>query len=126
MVIVLGIVEDADPELMSVLEPVVPVVPEAPIEVPLPVVEPMPEVPPAVESVVAPGVAEVLGSVAASVDGVVVAVDGVVVDVLDPLVEASSAFLPQAVRTRADIRARAAIETDFFIRRLLAFVSVNL
>jgi hypothetical protein len=74
-------------------------------------------------SVVVPVVPAVLDELEASVEGVVgvvVAVDGEVVEVLEPVVEASSVLLPQAVRASADIRARAAIEADF-IRTLLAF-----
>jgi hypothetical protein len=117
------VAEVAEPELMSVVlpvvEPVEPAVPEAPMEVPLPVVEPMPELEPAVVSVLVPVPlvpsepepvvdAELLlvsdGSV---VDGVVAVevdeeVDGVVEEV------AASSFLPQALRDRAAIRARAA------------------
>jgi hypothetical protein len=140
-VVVLGVLEAAEPELMSVLEPVLPVepvVPEAPMEVPLPVVppmaEPVPVVPPAPALVVvsvlaepvmlpvpevppAPAVLEV------SAEGVVV--DGVVLEVVEPEVEVSVLdFWPQAVRARADIRARAAIEV--FIRYSLRFVSMEI
>jgi hypothetical protein len=103
----------AEPELMSVELPVAePVVPEAPMEVPLPVV-PIEELEPAVVSVLVPVPvvveAELLvsdGSVV--VDGVVaVEVDEEGVDVSAGMVAVSS-FLPQALRDRAAIRARAA------------------
>jgi hypothetical protein len=108
--VVLGLLEVAEPELMSVLlpvaEPVEPAVPEAPMEVPLPVLEPL-----AVVSVLL-----VLGVVAmepelGDVELVLgdVVVEGAVVEELGEVEAASvSAFLPQADRVRAAIRARAA------------------
>ena len=104
----LGVLEVAEPELMSVLlpvaEPVVePAVPEAPMDVPLPVLVPL-----AVVSVLL-----VLGVVAIEPELVLVlgevVVDGTVVEELDEVEPAPvSSFLPQADRDRAAIRARAA------------------
>ena len=107
----LGVLDVAEPELMSVLLPV-PVVPvelavPAPMEVPLPVLEPL-----AVVSVLLvlgvvamePELVLVLGDVV--VDGVVLEVEGAVLDELDPA--PVSSFLPQADRDRAAMRARAA------------------
>ncbi|HSV79763.1 MAG TPA: hypothetical protein VLK85_11255 [Ramlibacter sp.] len=106
VVIVLGVLEAAEPELMSVLvpvEPVVPVVPEAPIDVPLPVVLLALEL---VSVLAVPGVV-VLALLELSVEGVVGA--GVVLDVVDEEVEVSVVVvLPQPARARAAIRARAA------------------
>jgi len=81
-------------------------VPEAPMEVPLPVLEPL-----AVVSVLlVPGVVAMepeLGDVELVLGDVVV--EGAVVEELDEVEAASvSAFLPQADRDRAAIRARAA------------------
>jgi hypothetical protein len=117
------VAEVAEPELMSVLlpvvEPVEPAVPEAPMEVPLPVVEPMPELAPAVVSVLVPvplvprEPEPVVEAVLLVSDGSVV-VDGVVAVEVEEEVEvsvddvAASSFLPQALRDRAAIRARAA------------------
>jgi hypothetical protein len=102
----------AEPELMSVVLPVVePAVPEAPMEVPLPVV-PMLELEPAVVSVLVDGLVVVEAELLVS-DGSVV-VDGVVAVEVEEGVEVSagvvavSSFLPQALRVRAAIRARAA------------------
>jgi hypothetical protein len=131
-VVPLGVLDAAEPELMSVEEPVVPVepvVPEAPMEVPLPVVAPgvlpllmalasvpVPVVPAVPVVPVVPVVPDVLAEV--SVDGVVGSVLGVVV-VVDEEVDVSVLdFSPQAVRAKAATRARA-IEV-FFIRELLA------
>lgn len=106
MVAVLGLVEVAEPELMSVLvpelEPVVePAVPEAPIEVPLPVLVPEPavvsvllEVEPVPLAVPLP---VLLGDVV---------VDGGVLEVVEPV--PASSRLPHADSDRAAIRARAA------------------
>jgi hypothetical protein len=90
VVVVLGLLEVAEPELMSLLVPELEPVaaPEAPIEVPLPVLEP------AVVSVlplVLPG--DVL-------------VEGGVLEVVEPV--PASSRLPQALSDRAAIRARAA------------------
>lgn len=139
--VAIGVLDEAEPEdVVSVAEPVEPVVsvvPEAPMDVPLPVVEPvaepMPVVEPAVVSVlpvlgvvpiepepVALPVVEELVSVD---DGVVLEVDGVVVVVEDDELAASS-FLPQALRDRAAIRARAAhcAIGDLIIRNSLRVV----
>ena len=121
----LGVLEVAEPELMSVLlpvaepvaEPVVePAVPEAPMDVPLPVLVPL-----AVVSVLL-----VLGVVAIEPELVLVlgevVVDGTVVEELDEVEPAPvSSFLPQADRDRAAIRARAAhcAIGDLIIRKLL-------
>jgi hypothetical protein len=111
---VLGVLDVAEPELMSVLVPedpvveplVEPAVPEAPIDVPLPVlvpaepavvsvlleVEPVPDMlPPAVLPVV------LLGDVV---------VDGVLLEVVEPV--PASSRLPQADSESAAMRARAA------------------
>jgi hypothetical protein len=145
-VTVLGVLEEAELEPMSVLvpeaEPVVEPVP-APIEVPLPVelpVVPMLE-PLAVVSVLLPVVPAVVPLVPAVVPLVPiepvlpavvllvslgeVVVDGVVLEVEEE-VEAASSRLPQALRDRAAIRARAAQRAmgDLIIRTLLEdFVS---
>lgn len=110
VVAVLGMLEVAEPELMSVLEPAVP---EAPMEVPLPVAEPMLELEPAVVSVLVPGAAgvveaELLVSDGSVVDGGVVAVE--VEEEVEVSVDevAASSFLPQALSVRAAMRARAA------------------
>lgn len=143
--VAIGVLDEAEPEdVVSVAEPVEPVVsvvPEAPMDVPLPVVEPVvepmlepvPVVEPAVVSVlpvlgvvpiepepVALPVVEELVSVD---DGVVLEVDGVVVVVEDDELAASS-FLPQALRDRAAIRARAAhcAIGDLIIRNSLRVV----
>lgn len=139
--VAIGVLDEAELEV-SVGEPVEPVVPEAPIDVPLPVVEPMlepvPEVEPAVVSVL-PVVEPVVEPVEPmepepvvlpavellSVDdGVVLEVEGVVVVVEDDELAASS-FLPQALRDRAAIRARAAhcAIGDLIIRNSFRFVS---
>ena len=121
-VLAIGVLDEAEPEVVSVAEPLEPVVPEAPIEVPLPVaepvvepmLEPVPVVEPAVVSVLLvlgvvamepePEVLPVLEPVLGDV--VVLEVDGMVVED-DEL--AASSFLPQALRVRAAIRARAAL-----------------
>jgi hypothetical protein len=144
-VTVLGVLEEAEPEPMSVLvpeaEPVVEPVPEAPMEVPLPVEPVVPE-PLAVVSVLLPVVPvvpavvplvplvpiepePVLPAVVLLVSLGEVVVDGVVVEVEEE-VEAASSRLPQALRDRAAIRARAAQRAmgDLIIRTLLEdFVS---
>jgi hypothetical protein len=104
--------------LMSLLVPGVVVLP-APIDVPLPVV---PEVAPAVVSVLLPGVVEPsepepLAVLLVSLGDVVV--EGAVLEVDDDV--AASSFLPQAVRDKAAIRARAAhcAIGDLIIRKLL-------
>jgi hypothetical protein len=125
---VLGVLEAAEPELMSVLEPVVPAAePEAPMEVPLPVA---PEVVPMLEPVpvVAPAVVSVAGAVPMEPEPVPdrlplepavvllvvslgdVVVDGAVLEVVEDALEPApaSSRLPQADRDRAAIRARAA------------------
>jgi hypothetical protein len=108
----LGMLEVGEPELRSVL-PVVPAVPEAPMEVPLPVVPmsvPLPVLP-VVVSVLAGGVMTV------SVDEVT---GGVVVVVVSVVLVSRS---PQAARDRAAMRARAAAVMGVdFIRTLLAIV----
>lgn len=142
MVVVDGVLEAAEPELVSVL-PVVPVlpvvepaVPEAPIEVPEPVEPVEPEVDPMLEPVpvVEPGVAAVVLLLLpvppllllVSVDGVVV-LDGAVVleveELVPPAPAAESSFLPQADRDKAAIRARAAhcAMGDLIIRNSLRF-----
>jgi hypothetical protein len=136
-VFAIGVLDD-ELELMSVgaaLPDVPEVVPEAPIEVPLPVVEPVaPVVPPMLEPVPvleAPAVVSVLlvlGVVPSEPEPellpVVVLgeelVDGEVVDVDEV---ADSSFLPQALRDRAAIRARAAhcAIGDLIIRNSLRF-----
>jgi hypothetical protein len=132
VVAVLGVLEAAEPELMSVLllllvEPAAE--PEAPIDVPLPVLVPVPE--PAVVSVLG-GVAgvDVLEADVLLLPGEVV-LDGAVLDV-DEDVEVSagvvmvvSSFLLQALSDRAAIRARAAhcAIGDLIIRDSLSFVS---
>ena len=144
----IGVLDDDVPELMSVGAavpelPVVelPVVPEAPIDVPLPVEPVAPVVPPMLEPVpvVAPAVVSVL-----LVLGVVpiepellavpvvlgeVVVEGIVLELVDVEVSvdevAASSFLPQALRDRAAIRARAAhcAIGDLIIRNSLWFRS---
>jgi len=100
----------AEPELMSVVPVAEPVVPEAPMEVPLPVV-PMLELEPAVVSVLVDGLvvvdAELLVSDGRVVDGVVAVEVEEGVEVSAGVVAVSS-FLPQALSVRAAIRARAA------------------
>lgn len=110
VVIVLGVEEVAEPELMSVL---------APMEVPLPVA-PLPVVPMLVPDAVLPVVVSVLPlgvPMDPDVLPVVVlllvsagagVVEGVLLDVVDGLVTGASSFLPQALRDRAAMRARAA------------------
>jgi hypothetical protein len=140
-VTVLGVLEEAEPEPMSVLvpeaEPVVEPVP-APIEVPLPVELPVVPVlePLAVVSVLLPVVPAVVPLVPMEPEPVLpavvllvslgeVVVDGVVVEVEEE-VDAASSRLPQALRDRAAIRARAAQRAmgDLIIRTLLEdFVS---
>jgi hypothetical protein len=121
-VVVLGVLEVAEPELMSVLlpvvEPVEPVllpVPEAPIEVPLPVLVP---VEPVLDPLAVVSVLLVLGVVLLpELEPVMLplplelgeVVEGEVLEVLDELEPApASSFLPQADRDKAAIRARAA------------------
>jgi hypothetical protein len=132
-----GVLDEPDvvePALMSVGA----AEPEAPMEVPLPVVEPVvpaaPVVPPMLEPVPvdAPAVVSVVPVVEPVVEPVVpiepepvvppavvllvslgdVVVEGVVVELVDDEVSvdevAASSFLPQALRDRAAIRARAA------------------
>jgi hypothetical protein len=131
VVVVLGLLEVAEPELMPpllpVVEPVEPValpVPEAPMEVPLPVLVLEP-VEPVLEPLAVVSVLLVLGLVLL-VLGVVLlpelepvmlplplvlgeVVEGEVLEVLDELEPAPvSSFLPQADRDRAAIRASAA------------------
>jgi hypothetical protein len=116
-VVAIGVLVDAEPELMSVG---VDVEPEAPIEVPLPVVEPVVE-PMPVEAPAVVSVLPVLGVVpieplvlpAAVVLLGVVLVEGSVLELeeeVDVSVDGAtvSSFLPQALRDRAAIRARAA------------------
>lgn len=95
---------------MSVVPVAEPAVPEAPMEVPLPVV-PMLELEPAVVSVLVDGLvvvdAELLVSDGSVVDGVVAVEVEEGVEVSAGVVAVSS-FLPQALRVRAAIRARAA------------------
>jgi hypothetical protein len=122
VVVVLGVLEVAEPELMSVLlpvvEPVEPVllpVPEAPIEVPLPVLVP---VEPVLDPLAVVSVLLVLGVVLLpELEPVMLplplvlgeVVDGEVLEVLDELEPAPvSSFLPQADRDSAAIRASAA------------------
>jgi hypothetical protein len=122
VVVVLGVLEVAEPELMSVLlpvvEPVEPVllpVPEAPIEVPLPVLVP---VEPVLDPLAVVSVLLVLGVVLLpELEPVMLplplelgeVVEGEVLEVLDELEPApASSFLPQADRDKAAIRARAA------------------
>jgi hypothetical protein len=108
-----GVADVAEPELMSVVPVAEPVVPEAPIEVPLPVVPMLElELEPAVVSVLVPVPVVVEAALLVS-DGSVV-VDGVVAVEVDAGVDVSagmvavSSFLPQALSVRAAIRARAA------------------
>jgi hypothetical protein len=101
-----GVLE-VTPEPMSVPD-AVPVVPEAPMEVPLPVVEPM-LLEPAVVSVVLLPVVE--PAVVLEVSAGDVVVDGVVVldeEVAEVSAGAASSRLPQADRDRAATTARAA------------------
>jgi hypothetical protein len=122
VVVVLGVLEVAEPELMSVLlpvvEPVEPVllpVPEAPIEVPLPVLVP---VEPVLDPLAVVSVLLVLGVVLLpELEPVMLplplelgeVVEGEVLEVLDELEPApASSFLPQADRDKAAMRARAA------------------
>jgi hypothetical protein len=122
VVVVLGVLDVAEPELMSVLlpvvEPVEPVllpVPEAPIEVPLPVLVP---VEPVLDPLAVVSVLLVLGVVLLpELEPVMLplplelgeVVEGEVLEVLDELEPApASSFLPQADRDKAAIRARAA------------------
>lgn len=127
VVVALGVLDEPE-VLMSVLEPVVPVAePEAPMEVPLPVVPaPMsvlPVVP--VPAVVEPELMSVLLPVVPAVE--LVSADGVVVDGTVDEVEDSgttvvfSSRLPQAVRVRAAVMARAALSAigDLIIQELL-------
>jgi hypothetical protein len=124
VVVVLGVLEVAEPELMSVLlpvvEPVEPVllpVPEAPMEVPLPVLVLEP-VEPVLEPLAVVSVLLVLGVVLLpELEPVMLplplelgeVVEGEVLEVLDELEPApASSFLPQADRDKAAIRARAA------------------
>jgi hypothetical protein len=131
---VLGVLEAAEPELMSVLavpvvepvapvaEPVVPAVvsvevPEAPIEVPLPVAPAV--VPVLLELGVVPSEPEPLAVLL-----VLSVVDGIVLELDEEVAPApASSFLPQAVRDRAAIRARAAhcAIGDLIIQELLGF-----
>jgi hypothetical protein len=122
VVVVLGVLEVAEPELMSVLlpvvEPVEPVllpVPEAPIEVPLPVLVP---VEPVLDPLAVVSVLLLLGVVLLpELEPVMLplplelgeVVEGEVLEVLDELEPApASSFLPQADRDKAAMRARAA------------------
>jgi hypothetical protein len=122
VVVVLGVLDVAEPELMSVLlpvvEPVEPVllpVPEAPIEVPLPVLVP---VEPVLDPLAVVSVLLVLGVVLLpELEPVMLplplelgeVVEGEVLEVLDELEPApASSFLPQADRDKAAMRARAA------------------
>jgi hypothetical protein len=128
VVVPAGVLEAAELELMSVALPVEPVVPEAPIEVPLPVVlEPL-----AVVSVLGVAgvvtlllLAEVLVSDGRGVDGAVLDVVEEEVDVSAGVVTLVSSLLPQALRDRAASRARAAhcAVGDLIIRNSLGFVS---
>jgi hypothetical protein len=129
-VVALGVLVEA---LMSVLVPGVVAVPDvpAPIEVPLPVVEPvelvvLPELMSVVLPVVLPVVVPlVLEPVPPAVLLLPVSL-GIVVEgevLVEPVVPASS-FLPQALRDRAAMRARAAhcAIGDLIIRTLLVGV----
>jgi hypothetical protein len=139
-VVALGVLDEA---LMSVLVPGVVALPEvpAPMEVPLPVMPPvvepvvpavlpvpMPLVLPGVVPVVLPAVLPVVPMLLEPVPPAVLLLPvslGIVVDGLvdvEPAVPASS-FLPQALRDRAAIRARAAhcAIGDLIIRNSLRF-----
>jgi hypothetical protein len=118
VVIVLGVLEAAEPEPMSVLVPVEPVVPEAPMAVPLPGVLPALVL---VSVLAVPGVV-VLALLELSVEG---AGAGTVVLLVVDDVELSVRFSPQPARARAAIRARAAALAIGLvcIRELLGFVS---
>jgi hypothetical protein len=127
---VLGVVLP-DIVLVSVLpEPVVPVVPDAPIDVPLPVVPvvepevPMPDedavsvdVVPLVEPIAEPVPVEAVELLVSAVDGV----DGSVVDVDDEVDVSASLRSPQAARDMAATMASAAQRARgvAFIRTLL-------
>jgi hypothetical protein len=127
VVVPAGVLEAAELELMSEALPVEPVVPEAPMEVPLPVaLEPL-----AVVSVLGVAgvtlvlLAEVLEPAGAVVDGSVVDEDEDVDVSAGGVVTVVSSLLLQALRDRAASRARAAhcAVGDLIIRNSLGFVS---
>jgi hypothetical protein len=115
VVVELGLLGVAEPELTSALlpvaEPVEPAVPEAPMEVPPPVLEPVVE--PVLEPLAVLSVLLGLGDVVLLPELEPVMpplgelLDGEVLEVLGEPAPVSS-FLPQADRDRAAIRARAA------------------
>ena len=124
---VLGMLGVAVPEVvLPVLSAAVPpAVPPAPIEVPAPVapLEAVESVLPVAPVVPEPDMLPLAPAVVLLSDGEVV-VDGVVVEVEDAeLAPVSSFFLPQAVRDRAAIRARAAhcAIGDLIIRNSFGF-----
>ena len=130
VVAVLGVLEVAEPALMSALPVAEPAAePLAPIEVPLPVVSVLPGV--AVEAVdesvlpVVPDMLPVVSAVVLLVVSLGVVVEGIVVEDEDEAVSAAlvSSFLPQADRDRAAIRARAAhcAIGDLIIRNSFGF-----
>jgi len=111
VVVVLGVLVDGEPALMSVLAPGVG---EAPMEVPLPLLVPMLELEPALVSVLLGAVPDMPPEEELLVEPLGGVVEGFVVELVDDEVEgsagvfAASSLLPQADRDRAAIRARAA------------------